>query len=174
MKPCASLSSLTVLFDLGSFDLYIAAHALVAGQVHHDSLHVKRQAVCICRGMWGSTMNGKTWHQERCGGNWFFGLNFRGLTWLRNAITSIGYVIYVTNRVQTWRSGVYIPGATRFFIFSKMPTMLLNSTKLKLNEYWFSLSLWKSVGSLYLAAYLRLLPRLKLNGVTFLPICKSS
>jgi len=59
MKPCASLSSLTVLFDLRSFDLYKAAQALVAGQVHHDSLHVKRQAIYVYRGMWGSTMNRK-------------------------------------------------------------------------------------------------------------------
>ena len=60
MKPCASLSSLTVVFDLGSFDLYKAAQALVADQVHHDSHHVKRQPICIYRGMWGSTVNGKT------------------------------------------------------------------------------------------------------------------
>jgi hypothetical protein len=65
MKPCASLSSLTVVFDLGSFDLYKAVQALVAGQVHHDSLHVKRQAICIYRGVWGSTMNGKTCETKR-------------------------------------------------------------------------------------------------------------
>jgi hypothetical protein len=35
MVPYASLSPLTVVFDLGSFDLHKAVQALVAGRVHH-------------------------------------------------------------------------------------------------------------------------------------------